>query len=458
MAHRSRILIVDDDPLNVKLLAAKLPSEEYEIIRSYNGQDALGKVEEHAPDLILLDIMMPGLDGYEVTRRLKNNPQTRDIPIILITALYETCDKVKGLESGADEFLNKPVDTAEIQARVKSLLSLKQYGEQLQARLQSERLLSKVSDQPESQKEKVLILAEDDQIASKLIMHYLEGSSYHIESFTNGMDTLTRAQQGDVDLILLDVLLPDMDGFEICQRLKEMPQTRNIQIVMVTGLKDMESKVRGIEIGADDFLVKPVNKEELLARVNALLRRKERFDRLSADYEKALQSAITDQLTGLYNHAYFKQFLPLEIERSRRQHHPLTLLLFDIDDFKEYNDSLGHLEGDRILRELGLLIKDYVRKIDLAARYGGEEFAIVLAYTDTNGALATAERLRYAVETSSFAYKTLMPSKNLTISIGVASLQPEIGSIEELLDRADKALYRAKKEGKNRVCVFSDSV
>jgi two-component system cell cycle response regulator len=457
MNYKSRILIVDDDPLNIKLLAAKLPLKEYEIIHSYNGKDALEKADRELPDLILLDVMMPGLDGYEVTKRLKSNPRTSDIPIILVTALQGTADKIKGLESGADEFLNRPVDTPELLARIKSLISLKQYREQLQSRLQSEKIFSTVPEQTEAPKEKTLLLVEDDDVAVKLILNYLKDKPYNIELATDGVDAIHRIEKGDIDLILLDILLPGMDGFEVCQHLKETAQIQNIQIVMITCLKDTESKVRGIELGVDDFLIKPINREILIARINALLKKKDYFDRLTSEYERALHSAITDKLTGLYNHAYFKQFLKLEIERSLRQRHSLALMLFDIDDFKQHNDTLGHLAGDEFLKELGHLIIKTIRKIDMAARYGGEEFAIVLPYTELKGAVTVAERLRQNIESHAFSYKTSSSSKTLTVSIGVASFQPEIKTVEEVIERSDKALYKAKREGKNQVCVFDDS-
>ena len=454
MSDKSRILIVDDNPLNVNLLEAKLPSKDYEILYAYNGKEALEKADRELPDLILLDVMMPELDGYEVTKRLRNNPRTNDIPIILITALQDTEEKITGLESGADEFLNRPVDTAELQARVKSLIALKQYGEQLRLRIQSEQMFPTVTAPLQYQKEKTLLLVEDDEVAARLILSYLKDQPYHVEFLTDGVTAVRRIEQGPIDLILLDILLSGMDGFEICQHLKEMAHVQSIPIVMITCLKDTESKIRGIELGVDDFLVKPVHKEILIARINALLKKKEAIDRLAFDYERALRSAITDKLTGLYNYGYFKQFLQLEIERSIRQRHPLTLIMLDIDNFKQFNDTHGHLAGDEILRALAQLINRIIRKIDLAARYGGEEFTVILPYTSTKGALIVAERLRQAVESYPFMYKTSLLSATLTISIGIASFDSKIKTVEDLIERSDTALYMAKREGKNRVCVF----
>lgn len=456
MIHPKRILIVDDDPLNVKLLAIKLEAEGYEIIRSYSGQDALQKAEQELPDLILLDIVMPPPNGYEVTRRLKTQPQTSDIPVVLITTYKETEDKVKGLQAGADEFLNRPVDTSELRARIRSLIALKRYKDQLQMHTQLERSFISLPDQEKPESQKKILLVEDNEIEAIILQNYLKNTSYEVEYVRNGVSAIHRLQRGDVDLVLLDLLLPDMSGFDVCRQLKKHPPTRNVQIIIVTGLDDIDSKIRGLEQGTDDFLVKPINKEILLTRIHVLLEKKGYIDRLNVNYEKALQSAITDSLTGLYNHSYFKQFLELEMERSHRQKHPLTLMMLDLDDFKQYNDTLGHPTGDLILQEFSQLLQQNIRKIDIAARYGGEEFAIILTYTDAKGALMSAERLRQTIHTYPFSYKTTSPSKNLTTSIGLADFHADPLSAQQLIEQADAALYKAKRTGKNRVCVFDE--
>ena len=457
MTHPKRILIVDDDPLNVKLLAVKLEAEGYDIIRSYSGRDALKKAEQELPDLILLDIVMPPPNGYEVTRRLKTHPNTSDIPIVLITTYKETEDKVKGLQAGADEFLNRPIDTSELRARIRSLIALKRYKEQLQTHTQLERNFTSLPGLEIPENQKKILLVEDDEFEATILQNYLKNTPYQVEYFKDGISAIRRLKKGDIDLVLLDLLLPNMSGFDICQQLKEHPLTRNIQIIIVTALDDIESKIRGLEQGTDDFLVKPVNKEILLTRIQALLKKKRYIDRLNVNYEKALQSAITDSLTGLYNHSYFKQFLELEMERSRRQKHPLTLMMLDLDDFKHYNDTLGHPTGDVILQEFSQLIQQNIRKIDVAARYGGEEFALVLTYTAAKGAMITAERLRQTIQTHPFTYKVGYPAKTLTTSIGLADFHSEPVSAQELIERADSALYQAKRTGKNRICVFDES-
>jgi two-component system cell cycle response regulator len=453
MNVKNRILIVDE-PGKIQFLTTKLPSEEYDILCSYTGEDALERAARDMPDVILVNANMPGMDGYAVTQHIKHDPKLRDIPVILITKQHETEDKVKGLASGADEFLNRPIDAAELQARVRSLTALKRYEEQLQSRIHSEKVFSTPSP-PQHLAKRTLLIVEDDDVAAKLILNCLKDHSYHLEFAPDGASAIQRAEKGGIDLILLDILLPGIDGFEVCRRVKAISHCQQTQIVMITCLQDMESKIRGIELGVDDFLIKPINKEILTARVRALLKKKAYIDQLTFEYERALHSAITDNLTSLYNQGYFKQFLKLEIERSVRQRHPLALLLFDIDDFKLYNDTLGHLAGDQVLRELGQIIHNTIRQIDMAARYGGEEFVIVLPYTDSKGAVVVAERLKEAVEGHTFSYKPELPSRSLTISTGVAGFQQGTPvSVDHLIEQADRALYKAKRAGKNRVCAF----
>ena len=462
MQGRPKILIVDDDPLNVKLLAAKLPAKRYDILKAYDGEQALEKVAAESPDLILLDIMMPGIDGYQVTRTLKNDPATRDIPVVLVTALDGADDKIKGLKAGADEFLNKPVNSAELTARVKSFLRLRRYQEQLKARSQTDKVFTTPDERQNCLQElsdpASILLVEDNDRDVKLLQGYLESENYRISLGRDGEETLSRVSGEKFDLILLDILLPGMDGFEVCRRLKEKPHTRDIQIVVITCLQDLESKLRGLELGVDDFLVKPINPHELKARLNALLKKKQYLDRLHVNYETALQYAITDRRTGLYNHGYFEHSLATEIKRAMRQSHPVSLMMIDLDNFKDYNDNLGHLAGDAILKEIGRLTKQNIREVDLAARYGGEEFAIILPYTPPSGAAVSAERLRQRIAQHSFAPEISLPSRHLTVSIGFAGFPDDAGAAIELVKAADAALYHAKQTKKNRVCSYADTL
>jgi DNA-binding response OmpR family regulator len=195
--------------------------------------------------LILLDIVMPELNGYEVTRRLKKLSATRDIPVVLITTYTETEDKAKGLQAGADEFLNRPIDHTELRARIRSLISLKQYREQLQTRTQLERSFTSLPEAEIVEKQGKILLVEDNEIEGKLIRSYFHARPYQVEYVKDGMSALRWVSSGDIDIVLLDLLLPEMTGFEVCRQLKGDPLTRNIQIIMITALDDIESKIRG---------------------------------------------------------------------------------------------------------------------------------------------------------------------------------------------------------------------
>ena len=397
---------------------------------------------------------MPGMDGFEVTRRLKTDPVTATIPVVLITSLHGDQEKERGLEAGAEEFLNKPVNSGELKARVQSLMRLKRYREQLHTRSRSEGALMtpRSPDLPVQTPDvlPVVLVAEDNERDILLIQNYLAGEPLELRIVRDGKAALHEAQNSAIDLVLLDIFLPGMNGFDVCRHLREIAGTRNTQIVVVTCLDDMESRVRGIRLGADDFLVKPVNREELCARVQALLKKKAYMDTLADRMESALSAAITDQMTGLFNHAYFKHFLDQEIRRAVRQRHPMSLLMIDIDNFKQYNDTHGHLAGDSVLHTVGRLIRNSIREVDFAARYGGEEFAVILPYTGREAASRIAERVRAAVlETFK---KGATP---VSVSLGGACFLNGSTTAEEFIERADRALYCAKATGKNRFC-FED--
>jgi len=451
-----KILIVDDESLNVKLLAAMIPSDQYDTVTAYNGEEALKIVFDLHPDIILLDIMMPGLDGYELTQRLKSDPESRDIPIVLVTAFGGTDCEIKGLEAGADEFLNKPVNRTELLARVKSLLCLRQYKEQIKSRTGSiNSITHKNKDKNFAENEinlPTILIVEDDKMDAKLTQSYLQGEPYQIKLAKDGDEAISRAQQERIDVILLDLILPRKNGFEVCSTLKEMERTQNIQIVVITGLSDLDSKLKGIELGVDDYLVKPVNMHVLRTRVKSLVKKKALLDKLCDRYEMAIHSAITDKLTGLYNRRYFDYFLDLEIKRSSRQKASLALLMIDIDNFKPINDTFGHLFGDSILNKLGELLKAKTRETEMVARYGGDEFAIVMSNTGLTEAVQIAERIRQSIQAFSFGTKNSLA----TVSIGIAMYPLDANSLNELIEKSDNSLYKAKHGGKNRVHAYSN--
>lgn len=304
LCRKARVLIVDDEAMNLKLFKAYLASEAYEIVTAENGQEALSRIAVSPPDVILLDIMMPGIDGFEVTRLLKGSQETAEIPIILMTALSGRENKSAGLDAGADEFITKPVQRTELVARVRSMLRMKRFEEQIKGRQRSEDTLSPVPAQSAAGHEIIqnVLVAEDNDTDALLLLRQLELEPYTIKRVSTGEAAIREVLNEPIDLVLLDLMLPGIDGFEVCRRIKGDDRTRNIQVVMMTSLRDLDSRVQSAELGTDDYLVKPVNPRELRARVQALLKKKRYIDKLHNRYEKVLNRAITDDLTGLFNH------------------------------------------------------------------------------------------------------------------------------------------------------------
>jgi two-component system cell cycle response regulator len=338
------------------------------------------------------------------------------------------------------------------------MIRLKRVQEQLNCRQRSQLQIDTPVDQPVSEHERIstVLIVEDDDKDLLLQRKQLEDDPYIVKWVTNGEAAIREALNEPIDLILLDILLPGIDGFEVCRRLKGDDQVKNIQIVMLTSLRDLEYRIQGTELGADDFLVKPVDRRELKARVQALLKKKRYIDKLHHRYENALNRAITDGLTGLHNHGYFRSFLELEIKRSQRQKHPISLLLLDLDNFKQINDRLGHLTGDRILTQVAKIIRKNIREIDFPARYGGEEFAVLLPYTGIKEAQDVAERIREAISMEIPVPKVRNPTILVSASIGVSYYPDDGVDAETLIRRADEMMYLAKQCGKNQVRVSSD--
>lgn len=449
----ARVLVVDDILSNVKLLEAKLTAEYFEVVSASGGLEGLAKIEEHQPDIVLLDVMMPGMDGFEVCRRIKQNPKSAHIPVIMVTALDQPSDRVAGLDAGADDFLTKPVDDAALFARVRSLVRLKMMTDELRMREstgQSMGLIDPAGTLSEASPSGRILIVDDRPEAIGWFRGALEprNSVAAVDSFE---ETLVRVRGGDFDLIIVSLGLRCFDGLRLCSQLRSIPETRHVPILVLVSDGDKRKLTQALEMGVNDYLTRPVDKNELIARVRTQLRKKHYADRLRYNVQLSLEMAITDQLTGLHNRRYMGRHLDTLIESAGKAAKPLAFLILDIDHFKAVNDEHGHDIGDEVLREFANRISANVRGIDLACRYGGEEFVVVMPDTDMDFAYSIAERLRRSVETTPFVISRPPHGLNITISIGIAGSEGPSDSAAELLHRADQALYRAKRDGRNRV-------
>ena len=450
----ARILVVDDVPANVKLLEARLSAEYFDVAVAYGGAEALALCERAACDIVLLDVMMPELDGFEVCRRLKSNPLTHHIPVVMVTALDQPSDRVRGLEAGADDFLTKPVSDIALISRVRSLARLKMVTDELRMRAATSKEIGLQNPECEAVLEtgrdgRVLVVDNRANSYGRLAATLSVEHVVDIESNPN--EALFRAAQRDYDLIIVSLAMQDFDGLRLCSQIRSLERTRNIPILAIAEADNTARLARALEIGVNDFLLRPVDRNELLARVRTQIKKRRYTERLRDNVQTSIELAITDGLTGLFNRRYMETHLRTLVEQSAARNKPITVLVLDIDYFKAINDSYGHDAGDDVLREFALRMRKATRNIDLACRYGGEEFVIVMPETDMAVATVVAERLRRRIASEPFAIQQGARHLEVTISIGIAALSSGGDNAASILKRADQALYRAKRDGRNRV-------
>lgn len=455
----ARVLVVDDIFPNVKLLEAKLRAEYYDVVTALSGPEALKKIVEESPDVVLLDVMMPGMDGFEVCRQIKANPAVAHIPVVMVTALTDTEDRVRGLENGADDFLSKPVNDVALMARVRSLVRLKMTIDEWRARETTASQLgvtdnaSSVMQQP-ADKASILLL-EDMEFESTRIRDTLAKDESTVTTVLSGVDAIGEINKKDFDLIVVSLNLAKEDGIRFCAHLRSNEKSRTTPIIMLAEEHDMPRVAHGLEIGAHDYLMRPIDRNELLARCRSQIRHKRFQDKLRTNYEMSLSLALTDALTGVYNRRYLEAHLQKTLASARESRKPVGFLYMDIDFFKKVNDTHGHPVGDEILQGFAKRIKDGLRSFDLVARLGGEEFVAVLPDTTEDVAMVIAERLRKSVAETPFPCAVEGGSLTITSSFGalvVEGTDVETITPADLIKSADDQLYEAKHGGRN--CVY----
>lgn len=450
----ARVLVVDDVPANVKLLEARLSAEYFDVVTAMNGLEALAICDKAECDIVLLDVMMPDMDGFEVCRRIKANRKTHHIPVVMVTALDHPSDRVKGLSAGADDFLTKPVSDVALIARVRSLSRLKMMTDELRMRAATSREIGiqdpdnqALSDAGQSGR--VLII--DDRVSSAERLQAMLSTQHQVEVECNPSEAVFHAAEGNFDLMIVSLAIESADALRLCSQLRSLERTRNVPVLAICDGEDNARMIRGLEIGVNDYLMRPIDANELHARARTQIRKKRYADRLRDNVQQSIEMAITDGLTGLYNRRYMESHLGSLLEQAASRGKPLTVLVLDIDFFKSINDSYGHDAGDDVLREFATRIRKSIRGIDLACRIGGEEFVLVMPETDMAVATIVAERLRRRIASEPFAISQGSKAIDVTISIGIATLDTADDNASTILKRADQALYRAKRDGRNRV-------
>ncbi len=309
----ARILVVDDIEHNVKLLDAKLSTEYFYVVTARDGQQALDAIERCEPDIVLLDVMMPGMDGFEACRRIKSNPETQHLPVVMVTALSAVSDRVRGLESGADDFLTKPLDDQALFSRVKSLVRLKMMSDELRLRLDTGRSFGvteeerRVSDQDTTNAN--VLIVESSQLQRRKIQDILATDNDTTTPAETAADVARLTHAQDFDLILVNLGLQGDDPLRLCSQIRADDKTRHTPILIIVDSEDKPRLAKALELGVNDYLAKPIDRNEMLARVRTQIRRKRYQDRLRADYQRSLSMALTDPLTGFYNRRYLDAHL-----------------------------------------------------------------------------------------------------------------------------------------------------
>ena len=489
-----KILIIEDNKLNLKLIRTILLISNFKVFEAENAEVGFQIIEEERPDIILMDIQLPGMDGLTATRRIKASEAYKNIPVIALTAKAMDGDEQKALAAGCDGYIVKPINT---QGFISTLNSCIQNSTKTKPN-QAEKTQPKESQNADtldhrikniedafSQRRKILIV-DDEPLNVQFMEKQLAEYSYDTIKAYCGEDALEIVEKELPDLIILDIVMPGIDGFEVIRAIRANKRTSDIPIILCTVLNSKEERIRGLNIGADEFLNKPIMFEELVARVRSLIRIKayqdqikgyeknikdplvslqgeshateidgneqnNSIEKLKYRFENALHTALTDPLTTLYNKNYFFNFLEKELQRVKRNKIPLSLMMIDIDDFKSINEKYCHTVSDIILKDIGILITKSIREVDIAARYSEDVFTIILPYTDETGASIVSERLRSMIASHNYAYPGSAKDYKITVSIGVVTCQNNSLDKTGMIQIAEELIQESKKKGKNKV-------
>ncbi|MDO8137684.1 MAG: diguanylate cyclase [Candidatus Brocadiales bacterium] len=448
--EKPNVLVVDDEETILKSLSLTLQEGGYDVTVAKTGSEGLEKLGKNRYDAIIVDYKLPDIDGLEIAKAIRD--RDRKVSLIIITAYIpaETADI--SIRLGNYNFLEKPLEGETVLSTLKRSLISRDY-------LANEQ---QILDRPN-----ILVVDDDYEIRSGL-EEILKAAGYNYKSCANGHEALEKIKEELFHMLIVDLNLGDMEGVEVIKKAKEhFPE---MMIILITGSPSVESVVVALKSGTFDYIIKPLHLEDVLGRIKIgwekykqavlvkQLLQNLRITTLELEkFNKQLSTlAVTDYLTSLYNHRYIMEALSREYSKIERFHRSLAVLLLDLDHFKSVNDRYGHQAGDAVLMELGSLLKNSVRTMDIVGRYGGEEFCIILSETDSEKAVVIGERILQTIAKKLFKIKEDL-CINITASLGVCGTDVKgVHSIGILLDCADKALYEAKARGRNRVVCWKE--
>ena len=445
-----RILVVDDIPTNRFLTRTKLGLAYYDVIEAGSGEEAIARARADQPDMVLLDVVMPGIDGFETCRRLKADAQTAHIPVVMLTALDDRASRIEGLESGCDDFLSRPFADAALLARVRSLTRMKMLTDELRESLAGGAVaLLDPAMQPDYTRSRILIAISDADLGAALARTLRERLGAEAHVLTGEQGARAALEAGGADAVLIGPALADGEPMRLAAHIRGRPRMRTAALVMIFEAEDGLHQQLAMDMGVSDYLTMPPDPAELAARLRVQLRRKHYADRLRRSLEDGMEMAVTDPLTGLHNRRYCDARLVDMMAHAEAVGRPLMLMMIDLDDFKLVNDRFGHAAGDRMLAEVAERLRASLRDRDLLARIGGEEFLAAMPEMPAAAAASVAERVRAAVAAPPFTVSG-QDEVTLTVSIGISAHRAG-ESAAAFFDRADQALYASKSGGRNRV-------
>jgi diguanylate cyclase (GGDEF)-like protein len=469
--YKQTLLLIDDNIINLKIALEQLQAYNFEILTARNGEAGIVRAQETQPALILLDVQMPGMDGFEICRRLKAHPRTADIPVIFMTALAELADKARGFDAGAVDYLTKPLEAAELLMRVRLHLRLRALQQaQTQSNAQLTTLVKQLEQRNyELQQLNTLIELLQTCQTSAEACDAIARSTLRLLPDTMGALYLLAPSRNLLEAVATWGALP-ADGMlfspEACWALRRS-QTHLVKDLQMDLLCQHVTHPTPhvcvpLQVGSDTLgllHVRHPSDPAFIVAKQALITMLAEHIALSLSNlklrELLRQQSIRDALTGLFNRRYLEETLTREVYRAQRGQTPLSAIMLDVDHFKRFNDTFGHEAGDLILQTLGQFLQKQVRASDVPCRYGGEEFAVILPSATAEQAAQRAETLRAGAETLQATFKGQTLGK-ITLSLGVASLPQHGDTGEDVLQAADAALYQAKQAGRNRVVVAID--